>query len=151
MGRGGQVSHHFHISQFLRKVLDKALGSLMCSRESDRRAHARWDGGCLICWGVGSDPSSAGWFGCSELWGCLEHLEALQKGLSGDLPAAVKGPECLGCSALVIVYLSPLCATSLGLLWGALWHLLSTLQCKYRKHCFYQGTARQCLFLWLLK
>lgn len=86
------------------EVPRQALGSLTSSRKRGPRACARWDEVDFL----GGDPSS-GVVQCSR--GCLEHLEALHKGLSAELPAAGKDPECLGCSALVILHLSPLCAT----------------------------------------
>lgn len=103
-GRAGELS--FSCFTVSKEVPWQALGSLMYSRENEHRAHPRWDLVDLLG-GVGSDPSSGEWFSCSELWGCLEHLEALQRALSADLPAAGKDPQCLACSALVILHSSP--------------------------------------------
>lgn len=142
-GRAGELS--FSCFTVSKEVPWQALGSLMYSRESEHRAHPRWDLVDLLGGGQ--------W---SQLWGVVQLQWVM--GLSGT-PGGIaesplswftscrKGSSMPGLfSSCYSSFVTCLCATNLGLPWGPLWHLLGPLHGKYQKPCPYQGTPSSVCF-----
>lgn len=141
-GRAGELSFsHFPDSK---AVPWQALGTLMCSRDSEHRAHPRWAGGGWFA-GGGSDPSSGGG---SELWGSLEHLEALQKRLSW-FTSCSKGSWMPGLFSSC--YSSFVTCPSVPLAWDNLGEPFDISWALFTVNIKSLALTRQRLLLWLLE